>query len=281
MLKRAVVFKLLRYSGLTYVFREWVHRSKVTILLFHDMPAEKAAETLDYLQKTYNIMSLSTFIEKCRLGDDRLPPKSLILTFDDGHIRNRELLPLVRDKGIPITVFLCAGVINTRRHIWCRKCSPHYSLSQLRHVTNAERLRLLHSTGFTQEKEYDEPQALTKKHIDEMKPYFDFQAHTLFHPFLSRCSDEEAKKEIFECKRILEDEFGLRIKAISYPHGDYSDRDIELCRQAGYMCGITADHGFNTTKADLFRLKRISISDTDGIDELAVKASGVLGLIRK
>ena len=68
--------------------------------------------------------------------------------------------------------------------------------------------------------------------------------------------------------------------AIAYPNGDYSERDIELVKSAGYRCGVTVDYGFNTVKTDLFRLKRLSVNDTGNIDELAVKASGVWAFIK-
>jgi peptidoglycan/xylan/chitin deacetylase (PgdA/CDA1 family) len=280
-MKKAIVFKILRYSGLPFLFRELTQRSKVTIVLFHDLSMEKAEKTLEYLQRHYNIIHLRTFVEACRASGTTLPPKSLVLTLDDGHIGNWNLLSLVREKRIPVTIFLCAGMIGTNRHFWCRKCSPGHTLSQLLQVSNAEKLRLLRSTGFVQDREYEEPQVLTKSQINEMKPYFDFQAHTLFHPSLPRCSHEEAKHEISQCKDILENELGLRIYALSYPHGAYSDRDIALCREAGYACGVTADYGCNTTRADLFRLKRIPIEDAAGIDELAVTASGLRGFLRK
>ncbi len=280
-IKKAILFKILRYSGLSFLFRELAQRSKITILLFHDLSTEKAEKTLEYLQKRYNIIPLRTFIEKCGVRGRPLPPKSLVLTLDDGHIGNRDLLSLVKEKGIPVTIFLCAGMIGTNRHFWCRKCSPPYTLSQLLQVSNAERLRLLQLTGYVQEREYEEPQVLTKGQIHEMKPYVDFQAHTLFHPSLPQCSYEEAKDEVFQCKDILEKELGLRIYALSYPHGAYSDRDIALCREAGYACGITAEYGCNTIRADLFRLKRIPIDDSAGIDELAVRASGLLGSLQK
>jgi hypothetical protein len=79
---------------------------------------------------------------------------------------------------------------------------------------------------------------------------------------------------------VLCRQYGLAINAISYPHGDYSDRDIALCRQAGYDCGITVDFGFNTVNTDRFRLKRLSINDTNDINELIVKASGLWDWVR-
>jgi hypothetical protein len=67
----------------------------------------------------------------------------------------------------------------------------------------------------------------------------------------------------------------LKINAIAYPNGDYSDRDITLAKEAGYSCGVTVDFGYNTLDTDLFSLKRLSVNDTSNLDELAVKASGV------
>jgi peptidoglycan/xylan/chitin deacetylase (PgdA/CDA1 family) len=175
-IKKTIFFKMLRYSGLPFLFRELMQRSRITIVLFHDPPVEKAEKALAYLQKHYNIIHLRTFVEACRGSGATLPPKSLVLTLDDGHIGNRNLLSLVREKRIPVTIFLCAGMIGTNRHFWCRKCSPHHTLSELLQVPNAERLRLLRSTGFAQDREYEEPQVLTKDQINEMKPYVDFQA---------------------------------------------------------------------------------------------------------
>jgi len=93
------------------------------------MSKKNAENTLNHFQQNYNIISLKTFIEKCKSGENSLPLKSIILTFDDGHIRNKELLPFVREKKIPIIIFLCAGIINTNRHFWYKECSPYYSLS--------------------------------------------------------------------------------------------------------------------------------------------------------
>jgi len=56
---------------------------------------------------------------------------------------------------------------------------------------------------------------------------------------------------------------------------NYSERDIELCKKAGYSCAITVDFGFNTLQTNPYRLKRLPVGDVKSIDELAVKASGV------
>lgn len=278
---RKLLFKLIKLSGLPFVFREFLQKNKVTLLLFHDIKKGTARKTFTYLSKKYKIISLSDFVDAVN-GKNNIviPPKALIITFDDGHIGNYEILSEIKKHNIPITVFLCAGIINTNRHYWFKYKDTNFSTSELKYVSNKERLKVLDKVGFSQTRNFENPQALNKKHISEMINFVNFQSHTLFHPCLPKCSDREARYEIFNSKNILESDYNLHINAISYPNGDYSDRDIELCKKAGYTCGITVDYGFNSVNTDLFRLKRLSVNDTDNIDELIVKASGVWAFLK-
>jgi peptidoglycan/xylan/chitin deacetylase (PgdA/CDA1 family) len=275
------LFKALRISGLPFLFRELIQKNKVTILLFHDINQETAELSFSYLSRKYNIIDLNDFIEACNKKDKtKIPKKALIITFDDGHIRNHEMLPVIRKYNIPITIFACSSIVNTNRHYWFKFKHESISIPELRRKSNVERLYILSKAGFEQDKEFDEPQALQKAHIDEMKHNVNIQSHTMFHPILPKCKDSEARLEIFSSKRMLESEYGLRINAISYPHGDYSERDIVLSKQAGYKCGVTVDFGYNTINTDLFRLKRICVNDTGDINELIVKSSGLWEFLR-
>ena len=271
-----LVFKLLRYSGLPFLFREVIQKRKVTILLFHDISRETAEKTFLFLSEKYNIISLDDFIRACRDKNERaLPDKALILTFDDGHLGNYRMKPVLEKMRIPVTIFLCAGIIDTNRHYWFTHQHPEVTKTALKRLSNKEKLELLAQAGFNPEKEFGQPQAMNREQIHDLKPLVDFQAHTIFHPCLPQCDDREVQEEIVTAKEILEKDFGLPIRSIAYPNGDYSEREIALCKKAGYECGITVDYGFNTIHTDLFRLKRLSVNDTDNLDELAVKASGV------
>jgi peptidoglycan/xylan/chitin deacetylase (PgdA/CDA1 family) len=279
--RKKLVFKALRISGLPFLFRELIQKNKVTILLFHDISRETAEQSFSYLSRKYNIIDLNDFIEACDKKDKtKIPKKALIITFDDGHIRNHEMLPVIRKYNIPVTIFACSSIVNTNRHYWFKFNHETISTPELRRKSNLERLAILSRAGFKQDREFDKPQALQKAHLDEMKHYVNIQSHTMFHPILPKCNDSEARTEIFNSKSMLEREYGLRINAISYPHGDYSERDIVLSKQAGYKCGLTVDFGFNTIDTDVFRLKRICVNDTDDINELIVKSSGLWEFIR-
>ena len=248
--------------------------------MFHDLAAKDAERTFAYLARKYNIIDLNEFLEACSRGDDsKLPEKALVITLDDGHIRNYELLPVLKKLHIPVTIFLCAGIVNTNRHYWFKFKHPDLFKPALKQMPNEEKLERLKVAGFWPTREFNQPQALTKSQILEMKGHVNFQGHTLFHPCLPKCYDAEAMVEIFQSKQILEQEYDLAINAIAYPNGDYSDRDIKLVKDAGYAFGITVDYGFNTIKTDPYRLKRLSVYDTDNIDAVSVKASGVWTLL--
>jgi len=249
--------------------------------MFHDMNVVNATPAFDFLKKHYHIIGLQEYLKAHQFGKI-LPPKSLIITFDDGHIDNYKLLPIIQRMQIPITIFLCSDIVNTHRHFWFKHCKELLpDREKIKKMSNSQRLETLKQYGFNQTQEYDDVQALTSDQIEKMRPWVDFQSHTCFHPILPRCDDETAQKEIGLSKQHLEDNFSLKINAISYPNGDYSTRDIDLAKKAGYKCGITVDYGFNDLNTDIFRLKRISVNDGQTLDELIVKSSGCYAFIKR
>lgn len=279
MLMKNSIFKLLRFSGLPFFFREFIQKKKVSILLFHNIRKGDAEKAFAYLRRKYNIISLQQFIDAVH-NNIKLPPKALIITFDDGHISNYALLPVIQKYQIPVTIFLCASIVNTKRHFWFLHKPIVPIVEDIKKISNKLRLKKLEEHGFIQEEEHINQEALDKKQLDEMKEWVDFQSHTKFHPVLPQCTNAEAAEEIIGSKQILENDFQLSINTLSYPNGDYSERDILLAKTAGYICGITVDYGYNTIKTDLFRLKRLSVNDTGDINELVVKASGLWAFLK-
>jgi peptidoglycan/xylan/chitin deacetylase (PgdA/CDA1 family) len=277
---RGLTYKLLRYSGFAWLWRETIQRNKVTFLLFHDMDVIDAERNFTYLKKHYRIIGLSDYLKAVRLGA-KLPKKSVVITFDDGHVSNYQMLPAIQRLQIPVTIFLCSSIVGTRRHFWFRHSEEMKSqVEALKQLTNQQRLETLRQFGFEQQKEYDDTQALSKEQIAEMKVVVDFQSHTCYHPILPQCDNEEARWEIVDSKQQLESDFGLEISALSYPNGDYSLRDIKIAKDAGYSCGVTVDSGYNDSHTDLFRIKRFSVNDAKTITELMVKASGCYALMK-
>ena len=275
---RKVLFRLLRYSGIPFLFREFVQRHKVTILLFHDIDPESALQAFSYIQRHYWIIGLQDYLQARRTGR-HLHRKSVIITFDDGHASNYRLLPILRQLQIPITIFLCSDIVGTNRHFWFKHCGGN--AQALKKLTNQQRLEALRAYGYEQTREYEDVQALNRQQIQEMRDYVDFQSHTCFHPILMQCDDETARSEILLSKQHLEQDFSLRITSFSYPNGDYSPREIQLAKEAGYTCAITVDPGYNSLTTDPFRLKRLSVNEARSLDELIVKSSGCYAIMKR
>lgn len=276
----SIVYKALRWSGVAWLWREVAQRRKVTFLLFHDMVVTDAERNFAYLKRHYNIISLNDYLDAVH-NRKQLPNKAIVITFDDGHASNFELLPVIRRMQIPVTIFLCSSIVGTRRHFWFRhsaKMKPQ--VAALKKISNEQRLDALRQYGFEQEQEYGDIQALSREQIDEMKPWVNFQSHTCFHPILPQCDNTTAEREIKGSKRQLEESFELTVNALSYPNGDYSERDIRLAQTAGYDCGVTVDSDYNDINSDLFRLKRFSVNDAKSTTELMVKASGCYALLK-
>lgn len=272
---------LILYASLVpFLIREIWQRGRATILLYHRVDPDVLDRHLAALKRHYNFISLSEFI-RIRAGQDRgrLPKKAAILTLDDGHASNRALLPVLQKHKIPCTIFVCTAIVGTHRRFWFLDSSAEDEVLQLTRVSDQARLARLESRGFREDREYPDRQALSWEEMDEMREWVDFQPHTRFHPILRGCSTDRAEAEIRGSKADLE-ERGYPVYSFAYPTGDYSDRDVQLVRAAGYDCALTVDVGYNTLNTDPHLLKRICMYDGAGATEALVRATGLWSALR-
>ena len=279
---RRIMFLLLRLTGVPFVLREFFQRNRVTILCYHDPDPETADRHLRFLARHYKIISLRDYVDWSR-GKRRqpMPRKALVVTFDDGHRNNFKLKKVFAKYNVPATIFVCSGIVGTGRHFWWKAGLMHAQIQELKRLPDAQRLARLQEIGFSERQEYSDRQALSIDEMHALQSHVDFQAHTRFHPVLPRCDRERAADEIAGAQAELESRFGLKIFAIAYPNGDYSERDVELVQSAEYLCALTLDAGFNTVDTDPFRLRRLAMYDKAGLSEVVVKASGFWELLKQ
>ena len=140
---------------------------------------------------------------------------------------------------------------------------------------------MLNDVNFHQEKSFSERISLSDSEILEMKDYVDFQSHSVFHPFLHKCDDNESEFEISTSKNQLEQKYLLSINTFSYPNGDYSKREIELLKKYGYKAGITCDLWFNGKNTEIYRLKRLDCRDNATFYELESKVAGIYHFLKR
>jgi len=252
-------------------------RKGLTIILYHAVAPKIFRRHLRFLKKRYNIIKMFDYLEYRRNGG-RLPDYPLVITLDDGHRENYLLLPILRETGVPITIFLCSSIAGTRRHFWFME---HQKRKLLKQLPDSERLRRLEEAGYSERKEFDDYQALSTEEVFELSDVVDFQSHSVTHPILPLCSAAKSRYEIVESRRHLELKFDLNVNGFSFPDGKYTSREIEFVREAGYQYALTLDPGFNSAKTDLFHLRRINIPDWAGVSFLWAKCSGVWHTLKK
>jgi peptidoglycan/xylan/chitin deacetylase (PgdA/CDA1 family) len=278
---RRLIFLVLRLSFVPFLIREIFQRRRITIIAYHDPSPELFDAHLSVLTRLYSIVSLAEYVDAMEGGTvNTLPPKALIITLDDGHRGNHALRAVIARHNVPVTIFLCSGLLNTRRRFWFRHDAAQEIVQQLKTVQDVERLEMLRQAGFEEMREFADRQALSATEVAELKPVVDFQSHSVFHPILPRCDSARAAAEITQSKQDLQMLLATRIYAFAFPDGKYSDREVRLLEKAGYRCGLTLDLGFNSANTSPFRLRRICVPDAADHHELLVKASGLWGSIK-
>lgn len=81
--------------------------------------------------------------------------------------------------------------------------------------------------------------AMLPAELNVLANKFEIGGHTVNHIYLNTLDEADAKYEVTECKRLLQDVLGRQIDAFCYPGGKYSQRDIRLVNEAGFLFGRT------------------------------------------
>ncbi|HNV86490.1 MAG TPA: polysaccharide deacetylase family protein [Candidatus Omnitrophota bacterium] len=101
-------------------------------------------------------------------------------------------------------------------------------------------------------------------------------SHGLSHDYLPDLAPEDSRKEIFESKRVLEEGLRREVELFSYPVGGFNAQIAGFVKEAGYLAACTTNRGRNFNHRDLFRLKRIKMTEkTLSPLALAGKLSGL------
>ena len=182
-------------------------------------------EQLLYLHdKGFQTLSLSDLAASFE-NREPLPPKSVILTFDDG-FRDfyTNAFPLLKKYNMRAVSFYVVGYSNF----------PGYMDQQM--------LREIHDSGLV-----------------------DVQSHSMNHLVLTKLTPEEQRREIFDSKRILEEVLGKRINYFAYPYGDFDQNIINLVREAGYKLSFGTLPGDVLRKSDYLSLPRLAVTGFDDL----------------
>jgi peptidoglycan/xylan/chitin deacetylase (PgdA/CDA1 family) len=240
-----------------------------TILLYHRIEPELFDEHLTYLLREYKIIPLSYFEKQIQKNEPELPRNSLIITFDDGWASNYQLLPVLKKHNVKITIFLIAGLVNTNRKLWniiIRDAYPNIN-KELKEIPNKEKNRIL-KEKFNIEQEFPERTILNYKEIHEMQTMVEFQSHSMHHPILPQCTDDELEEELIESKKLIEKITKKSVYAFAYPYNRAGEREKKAALRAGYKICRTGKGKLNNFSQDPLMLRSIPINRDTSISEL-------------
>lgn len=101
-------------------------------------------------------------------------------------------------------------------------------------------------------------------------PLIEIGSHSLSHPHLTRMPREEARFELLESKRILEEITEKTIDLLAYPYGDCDTAIERLSEHCGYQAAWSVWNGSNTP----FSRWRVPLGRNDGMLRFLAKVSG-------
>ena len=272
---KEVLYAAVRWSGAGWIARR-ASAGKVGIVLYHNPSPQTFAHHLRYLARTSTFISLDNLVDAIERKDwSTIPPRSVVVTIDDGHADNRLLLELLARYRVRPTIYLCSQIVGTRRRYWWTAVGAHVRRA-LSELPNGERLRRLRDEfGFSQTGENHVRHALSWTEIGEMIEQVDFGAHTRFHPLLTQCEDAECRTEITGSRHELEELTGQPCRHFAYPNGVYGEREVAAVRDAGFASARTTEIGLNNVETDRYRLKILGIPDDASVNALAAQLAAI------
>lgn len=225
---------------------EWRRLTRgTTILMYHALgvdgeapsryvlPARRFRRQLRWLRLLrYPTLTLDEYVQ-LRARRELPPPRAIVLTFDDGYADTVELgAGPLRRADISAMVFVVSGAVGHTNE-W------------------AGGTALLGRRLLT----WDELRELRKAGIG-------LGAHGVSHRRLSELDPDQARREIVESRRTLEDKLGEAVSTFAYPYGSASPGVEELVREAGYAAACGIQPGPNGPAVPLHALRRVEVEGT-------------------
>ncbi len=158
------------------------------------------------------------------------------VTFDDGYRDNLyRAAPLLREYGIPFTVFVCTGFMR-------QQSGDYLSAGELRELG-----------------------AL---------PGATIGSHGVTHARLTSLDDRALREELVASRAYLEDTSGRAVTSLSYPHGAVDRRVRDAAEAAGYTIGACSRFDINGPERDPLLLCRTDILGVDSVRVFQQKLHG-------
>jgi len=253
-----------------------VIRSPLTIGNWCFLDESSFRSQMNYLRRHFEVVHLLEAVG--RMQEGKMDRPIAVITFDDGFQNNYDVaFPILREAGLPATIFLSTGLVNTSNTVWfCHLnralastgkrsldwngsrfdlSGPHPKKEASVAIQNrlkefahpqllAELRKIILELGQDPHCpiEADSPyRMLSKEAITEManSELIEFGAHTHTHSILSRLSQKQQRDEIERSVTEIGEMTGRPCQLFAYPNGSAQDYDAESI-QTLVACGVRA-----------------------------------------
>ena len=219
------------------------------ILIYHQIGARLGRQMevteknflrqIDWMQEHGEIVHLDIALERQAEPDsDRL----FVLTFDDGYLDTYEsAFPLMRDRGLPFTLYLATESVETGRPLTPGGRAEPLTWSQIAEMA---------STGLVT-----------------------IGAHTHRHIDLRDTDAEVIEEELDHSNKLIEDRLGVDPTSFAYPWGYWSEAADSLVRSR-YQTAVLGGRAAVDVVSDAHLINRIPIQRSDGTQFFRRKLRG-------
>lgn len=194
-----------RVPILMYHYVEYVKdKGDKTRISLDTAPATLEQEVKTLVDAGYNFMTAEELAAVLD-GQAQLPPKPILLTFDDGY-RDfyTDAYPILKKYHIKATQYVISGFLNNENHL---------TVAQLREIAKDDLVEI--------------------------------GAHTVHHIWLKGQSPKRASDEVLQSKLALEKLIGKRVVSFAYPFGAFDRQAIEVVQNAGFTNAVSTVAGVN------------------------------------
>ncbi|MSU78075.1 MAG: polysaccharide deacetylase family protein [Gemmataceae bacterium] len=259
---RSVAYGAYRRSGLMAAqecVACWRGREAVAVVLFHRVTDEIAPDGLtvstawfrgfcDLMRRRFHVIPMAE-MQRVLASGQRPTARSVVITFDDCYRDNLPAARVLADYDLSATFFIPTQYVGTDHAFdWDvgLKRMPNLTWDDVRAIA-----QLGHSIG----------------------------SHSVSHADMGLIHGDEARYELLESKRVLEDRLAMPIRWFAYPFsGAANFRPVHwpLAQELGYDLCFSAMRGFVQPNAQGNILPRLAMPPFRSLAHLELNLSGSL-----
>ena len=217
-------------------------------------------------------------------GLKEFPLGAVIVNVDDGWVGNKHnIIPIVNELEIPISIFVNTDPVEHGDAYWWsyvqaanKSKIDQHKVATLKRIKNGDRNKVLNQI---KSQILLKSEALSIQDLCEISKskFVTIGSHTVSHPILPMCTDEESFYEISESKNKLEKILQTKVSHFAYPNGDFSIREVNFLKKNGYELAYSTIPKYLTKEniTDRYTLPRFEMLEDASFAENICRMTGI------